>query len=166
MFEAFTAQARHALAGAQREAREMGHGAVEVEHLLVGLFACEDEIVSRVWADFGLTSQPVREAVRRRLGVDPGTAGEGRISFSPAAKDALRSAYRFGMGEPGPEHVMIVLLRRGEGGASEVLRELGADPNQVRFETKERAFPREGPGSSLGSRGHTGLLKELDFEDS
>jgi ATP-dependent Clp protease ATP-binding subunit ClpC len=169
VFEAFTEQAREAIVRAQREARDMGHGAVQVEHLLLGLFSDEDDIVDRVWADFGLTIQPVREMVRERLGVGSGSRPEGQLPFSPTAKDALRSAHRFGMGEPGTEHMLVVLTVRGEGGASEVLRALGADPNRIRFETKKRAWPSSVPGP--GSRGQLrvtireGLLDELDFGD-
>jgi ATP-dependent Clp protease ATP-binding subunit ClpC len=139
MFETFTAHAREAIDCAQREAREMGYETVEVEHLLLGLFGCQDQIVSRVWTDFGLMIQPVRETIQQRLGVGHGPGLEGPRPFSGSAKDSLRSAYRFGMGEPGPEHVLIVLMRRGEGGASEVLVALGVD--------------------------HSGLFEELDFGD-
>ena len=121
MFEAFTDDAREAIGCAQREARDMGYGTVQVEHLLLGLFWCEDDVVSGVWADFGLAIGPVRDMVRQRLPVDPAPRSAVRLPFSPAAKDALRSAYRFGMGEPGPEQVLIVLMRRGENGASEIL---------------------------------------------
>ena len=145
VFEAFTEQAREAIVRARREARDMGHGAVQVEHLLLGLFSDEDDIVDRVWADFGLTIQPVREMVRERLAVGPGSRPEGQLPLSPTAKDALRSAHRFGMGEPGTEHMLIVLTARGEGGASEILRALGADPN-IRFDTKKRAWPSSVPG--------------------
>jgi ATP-dependent Clp protease ATP-binding subunit ClpA len=141
---------------AQREARDMGHGAVQVVHLLLGLFSDEDDIVDRVWADFGLTIEPVRELVRERLGVGPGSAPEGRLPFSPTAKDALRSAHRFGMGEPGTEHMLIVLTACGEGGVSEILRGLGADPNRIRFETKKRlghgAFQGLGQEDNCGPR--------------
>jgi ATP-dependent Clp protease ATP-binding subunit ClpA len=97
---------------AQNEARDMRHGAVQVEHLLLGLFSSEDGIVSRVWAHFGLTIQPVRDIVRERLGVGSRSGPEGQLPFSPTAKDALRSAYRFGIDEPGTEHMLIVLVAR------------------------------------------------------
>lgn len=75
------------------------------------------------------------------------------------------------MGKPGTEHMLIVLLARGEGGASEILRALGADPNRIRFETKKRAWPASVPGTGAGSTGqvrvtiHEGPLDELDFGD-
>jgi ATP-dependent Clp protease ATP-binding subunit ClpC len=170
VFETFTEQAREAILRAQHEARDMGHGAVQVEHLLLGMFSPEDDIVSRVWADSGLTIQPVRDMVRERLGVGPGSRPEGQLPFSPTAKDALRSAYRFGAGKPGTEHMLIVLLARGEGGASEILRALGADPNRSRFEMKKRAWPASvpGPGAGVGQLRETireALLEELDFGD-
>jgi hypothetical protein len=87
-----------------------------------------------------------RELVRERLGVGPGSAPEGRLPFSPTAKDAFRSAHRFGMGELGTEHMLIVLTACGEGGVSEILRGLGANPNRIRFETKKRL----GPGAFQG----------------
>ena len=65
--------------------------------------------------------------------------------------------------------MLIVLTARGEGGASEMLRALGADPNRIRFETKKRAWPSSVPGP--GSRGQLpvtvreGLLDEFDFGD-
>lgn len=62
-------KAREAIIHAQDEAREMGHGPVQVEHLLVGLFSDHDGIAGRVLADFGLTIAPVRDLVRQRLGV-------------------------------------------------------------------------------------------------
>ncbi len=146
----------------------MGHGAIQVEHLLLGLFSPDDDTVSRVWADFGLTIEPVREMVRERLGVGPGSRAEGQLPFSPTAKDALRSANRLGMGEPGSEHMLIVLLAHGEGGASEILRALGADPNRIRFEIKKRAWPASVQGPDAGKRPQLRVtiredLEELDF---
>ena len=163
MFETFTADAREGIQGAQREARSMGHETVEIEHLLLGLLGGQDEIVNQALTDFGLAVQPAREVVRQRLGVGPGTITDGRLAFSQATKDAIMSAYRFGMGKPGAAHLLIVLTRRGEGGASEVLAALGVDPNQVRADAKKRAFPREQPGPSLRAVGHTGILEDLDF---
>jgi ATP-dependent Clp protease ATP-binding subunit ClpC len=128
VFETFTEHAREAIVGGQHEARDMGHGAVQVEHLLLGLFLAEDDIVSRVWADLALTIQPVRDMVRERLGVGPGSRPEGLLPFSPTAKDALRSAHRLGMGKPGTEHMLLVLLARGA--VSEILTALGADSDE------------------------------------
>jgi ATP-dependent Clp protease ATP-binding subunit ClpA len=146
LFERFTEQAREAVASAQGEAREMGHGAVGVEHLLLGLFSDQDGVAGGVFADFGLTVGPVRDLVRERIGVDSAPRPEGELPFSPEAKDVLRAANRFGLGEPGTEHVLLVIVRREEGGACEILRLLGADPRRIRFEAKKRAWPADDAG--------------------
>jgi len=173
LFEMFTEQAREAIVRAQDEARELGHGTVQVEHLLLGLFSDQDGIAGRVFADFGLTIEPVRDLVRERLGVGFGSLPEGKVPFSPEAKDALRSANRFGMGEPGTEHMLIVIVRRGEGGACDILRALGAAPHTIRSETKKRAWPSSSPEQGTRPTGELRLVRsvpleslgELDFGD-
>lgn len=57
------------------------------------------------------------------------------------------------MGERGTEHMLIVLLARGEGGASQILRALGADPNRIQSEMKKRAWPASVPGPNAGDNG-------------
>lgn len=167
----FTERAREAIAQAQNEAREMGHGSVEVEHLLLGLFSDSDGVAGRVFADFGLAVEPVRELARTRLDRAGGSLPEGRLSFSAEAKEVLRSANRFGMGAPGTAHVLIVIARRGEGGACEILRQLGADPHQMRFAAKKLAWPSSFPEGAphepavrlIGSV--RGGIPELEFGD-
>jgi hypothetical protein len=169
VFEMFTQQAREAIVRAQDEAREMRHQTVQVEHLLLGLVSDHDGIAGRAFADAGLTIEPIRDLVRERLGVGSGPLGEERVPFSPEAKDALRSANRFGLGEPGTEHMLIVIVGRGQGGACEILRMLGADPHRIRFATKQRAWPSAGPGAKPTVRlvGSVSLesVGELDFGD-
>jgi ATP-dependent Clp protease ATP-binding subunit ClpC len=167
LFEMFTEQAREAIMHAQDEAREMRHGTVQVEHILLGLFSDRDGIAGRVLADFGLTIAPVRDLVRERLGVSSTSAPGSQLPFSQEAKDALRSAHRFGLGEPGTEHMLIVIVRRGGGGACEILRALGADPHRIRSATKKRAWP---PSVAAGQRGQLrGAIRpwlgELHFGD-
>jgi ATP-dependent Clp protease ATP-binding subunit ClpA len=145
----------------------MGHSEVQVEHLLLGLFSeQQDDVVARLLADVGLTIEPVRDLVHERVGARPGPCSEEHPPFSPLAKDVLRSAYRFGMGEAGTEHILIVLVASGENGPCEILRLLGTDPSRLRFEAKKRAFPRDAQ-----STGHQAtaigrpVLPELDFGD-
>jgi ATP-dependent Clp protease ATP-binding subunit ClpC len=167
LFERFTEAAREAIIRAQDEAREMGHGSVRVEHLLVGLFSDNDGIAGRGLANFGLTIAPVRDLVRQRLGVGSTSAPGSQLPFAPEAKGALRSAHLVGLGEPGTEHMLVVIVGRGEGGACEILRALGADPHRIRFETKKRAWPSS---VGAGSRGQLRVTSrpwpgELDFGD-
>jgi hypothetical protein len=137
------------------------------------LFSDQAGIPGRVFADFGLTVEPVRALVRERLGVALCTPPQGRLLFSPEAKTALRSANRIGMGAPSTEHMLIVIVRRDEGGACEILCALGADPHRVRFETKKRAWPSGFPDPDGRSTGEVRLVRcvplesvsELDFGD-
>jgi hypothetical protein len=89
-----------------------------------------------------------------------------RCSLGPRQRpnDALRCAYRFGPGEPGREHTLIAILGRGEGGASELVRALGVDPNSIRFETKNRAWPSSVAAGSNELRGTSRkIVDEPDF---
>jgi ATP-dependent Clp protease ATP-binding subunit ClpC len=170
MFDTFTEPARAAISRAQDEARGMDHGEIQVEHLLLGLLS-HDSGLDRLWAQFGLTLQPARDKVSERLGANPGPAPEGDLPFSPDAQDALTSAHRLGMGEPGPAHILVVLIGRGEGGPSEILTVLGADPATVRFEAKKLMAPPSGAQTITTAGGNTltgttvsiDALSELDF---
>jgi ATP-dependent Clp protease ATP-binding subunit ClpC len=160
----FTEPAREAIGRAQEEAREMGHESVHVEHLLLGLFSDQAGIPGRVFANFGLTVEPVRGQVRQRLGAALSSLPEGRLLFSPEAKEALRSANRIGMGAPATEHILIVIVRHGKGGACESLRALGADPHKIRFETKKRAWPSSFPDPGRRSAGELRLVRSAPLE--
>jgi ATP-dependent Clp protease ATP-binding subunit ClpC len=166
VFETFEKSAREAIERAQDEAREMGHGMVGVEHLLLGLVSDQNSTAGRVLAESGLTITSLREVVRERL--DPGLnpTSKGQLRFSAEAKDALNSAHRFGLNEPGTEHMLLVLVGRGERGACEILRARGADPAQIRFATKKQAWPSSfaGPGPSVEGRS-VRYSGELDFGD-
>jgi ATP-dependent Clp protease ATP-binding subunit ClpA len=164
VFETFTERARESIVCAQDEARDMGLGAVQVEHLLLGLFSDHDGVAGQVFADFGLTIAPVRDLVRERLGVRSSLSPEVQLRFSSEAEGVLKSPYRFGLGEPGTEHMLLVIVSRPEGGACEILRALGADPNRVRIATKKRSWPVEaGPRPRLVMRVRS--IRDLDFGD-
>lgn len=166
MLDGFSQQAQVAIARAQHEASGMGHGEVRVEHLLLGLFSDQHDVVARLLADSGLTIPRVRDLVRERGGVKPGSGSEKHPPFSPSAKDVLRSAYRFGMGEADTEHILIVLVAKGQDGACEILRQLGVDPSRLRFEAKKRAFPRSNESSPQQLKATARpMLPELDFGD-
>jgi ATP-dependent Clp protease ATP-binding subunit ClpC len=124
----FTEPAREAIVCAQNEARQLGDGTIRVEHLLLGLFSDQDGIAGRVLADLGLTIEPIRELIRGRLSTNLGVLPQEKMRFSPEAKDALRSANRFGLGKPGTEHMLIVIVARGDGRACDILRAVDADP--------------------------------------
>jgi ATP-dependent Clp protease ATP-binding subunit ClpA len=173
LFEMFSEPAREAIGRAQDEAREMGHDSVQVEHLLLGLFSDQAGIPGRVFADFGLTVEPVRGQVRERVGGALSSLPEGRLPSSPEAKEALRLANRIGMGAAETEHMLILIVRGGDGGACEILRALGADPHRIRFATKKRAWPSSFPDPRGRSTGELRQIRsvpldsviELDFGD-
>jgi hypothetical protein len=126
-----------------------------------------------VLADLGLTIEPIRELIRGRLSTDLGVLPQERMRFSPEAKDALRSANRFGLGKPGTEHMLIVIVARGDGRACDILRAVDADPCRIRFETKKLAWPSNVPGPSARATGEVRIvasapaqsIAELDFGD-
>jgi len=163
VLEMFTDQAREAVARAEQEAREMGHAAIHVEHLLLGLLCDDESAVGRVLADFAVTVEPVRFLVRERLGLNTSLPSQRQLPFSPDAKGVLRSAHRIGMGEPRPEHLLLAILVRGQAGACGILRDLGADPNRIRFETKKRTSPLSATSSDTkpGARVRSAIVKAL-----
>jgi len=143
VFEEFTEQARQVGVQGQDEARTMGHRTVEAEHLLLGLFWDQDGIPGRVFADVGITIEPVRDLVRERLGPVSGRPPEGPMLFSPGAKevfeDASREAFAMGREQVGTEHLLAAIVRLSEGGACQILRALDVDPGVIRFEIKKRS---------------------------
>jgi ATP-dependent Clp protease ATP-binding subunit ClpA len=105
--------------------------------------------VGEVFTALGITIGPVRELVMQRLGPGSGQAENGRLPFSAEAKKvlevSLREALSLGSQQVGPEHLLLGLVRVGEGGASEILLELGANSKRVRREVGDRV-PRPVPG--------------------
>jgi ATP-dependent Clp protease ATP-binding subunit ClpA len=136
MFERFTDRARRVVVFAQEEARLLHHGHIGTEHLLLGLIREDQGIAARVLAALDIELQVVRDRVREMSG-EAGEAGpEGHIPFTPRVKRvlelSLREALQLGHDYIGTEHILLGLIRDGEGVAIHVLVELGADPNQVR----------------------------------
>jgi ATP-dependent Clp protease ATP-binding subunit ClpA len=135
MFERFTDPARRVVVLAEEEARMLGHDYIGTEHLLLGLVHEGDGVVAEALGSLGIS----REAVRQRAGE---AVGQGRqaspesIPFLLRAKKALelsrREAFQLGHSYIGPEHILLGLLREGDGVAARVLAGLGADLNRVR----------------------------------
>lgn len=120
----------------------MGHTTVESEHELLALFWDQDGIPARLFADAGITIEPVRNLVRERLGPGSGRPPEGHMPFSPEAKEvfevASRVAFAMGREQVGSEHLLAAITRLSEGGACQILRALNVDPGVIRFEIKKR----------------------------
>jgi ATP-dependent Clp protease ATP-binding subunit ClpC len=126
MFERFTNRARHAVVLAQEEARRLKHNYIGTEHLLLGLLGEPDGLAGRVLQRSGLSLEGGRDAVSAIVG--PGTAApSGHIPFTPRAKKtlelALREATHLHHNYIGTEHILLGLIREGDGVAAEILKQ-------------------------------------------
>lgn len=141
MFERFTDRARRVVVLAQEEARTLGHDRVRTEHILLGLVDEGEGVAAKVLDSLGIGAESVHQRVTELVGRGA-QAGEhlpGRIRFAEESKDvlklALNEALRFGHHYIGTEHILLGLLREGEGAAAQVLTGLGADLDGAREET-------------------------------
>ena len=125
MFERFTNRARHVVVLAQEEARLLSHNYIGTEHVLLGLLGEPDSIGGQVLASFGLTRDGVREEVAEQIGRGK-SAPSGHIPFTPRAKKtlelSLREALAIKHNYIGTEHILLGLIREGEGVAAQIMR--------------------------------------------
>jgi ATP-dependent Clp protease ATP-binding subunit ClpC len=135
MFERFTDRARHSVVLAQVEARMLNHNYIGTEHLLLGLVHEGDGVAARALASLEISLEAVRGRVEEIIGQGQ-AAPTGHIPFTPRAKKvlelALREALQLGHTYIGTEHILLGLVREGEGIAAQVLVELGAGLERVR----------------------------------
>jgi len=136
MFERFTPRARHAVVLAQEEARTLQHNYLGTEHLLLGIFGEPESIAARVLARFGLTAAQTREDVLAEIG--PGQQRlEGHIPFTPRAKKvlelALREALELQHNYIGTEHILLGLVREGDGVGAQIINARVPEPAAVRL---------------------------------
>lgn len=135
MFERFTDQARRVVVLAQEEARLLNHSYIGTEHLLLGLIRTDEGVAAEALQSLGVTLELVRAQVEENVGYgqhDP----SGHIPFTRRAKTvldlSLRESLQLGHDHIGTEHLLLGLLREGDGVAARVLVQLGADLNRVR----------------------------------
>src|SRR5439155_19830628 len=135
MFERFTGRARQVVALAGEEARILNHGWIGTEHILLGLIHEGDGYAARTLESLGISLDAVRQQVEEIIGRGQ-QAPSGHIPFTPRAKKvlalSLREALQLGHGYIGTEHILLGLVREGEGVAAQVLQQLGADLDRVR----------------------------------
>ncbi len=136
--ERFTQRARRVLSLAHEEAERMHHNYIGTEHLLLGLIREEGGVAGRVLRELGLDPSRVKEMVERLSGT--GRYLGGRIELAPGTEQvlqlAIEEARRMGHHYIGTEHLLLGLVRQGEGVGIEVLRRLGITPEQVRRQTR------------------------------
>ena len=135
MFERFTDRARRVVVLAQEEARMLNHNYIGTEHILLGLIHEGEGVAAKGLESLGISLEGVRSQVEEIIGQGQ-QAPSGHIPFTPRAKKvlelSLREALQLGHNYIGTEHILLGLIREGEGVAAQVLVKLGADLNRVR----------------------------------
>jgi hypothetical protein len=125
MFERFTKDARHVVVLAQEEARRLHHNYIGTEHILLGLLAEQDGLAFRALQTFGFTLEGTRDEVTAIVAVGKGEMQSGHIPFTPRAKKtlelALRESLQLHHNYIGTEHVLLGVIREGEGVAAQIL---------------------------------------------
>ena len=138
MFNKFTERARKVVLLAKEEAKRFNHDYIGTEHILLGLVREGEGVAAAVLANLGLSSEKIRLEVEKLVKAGPSTLVSGDIPFTPKAKKvmelAMDEAVSLGHNYIGTEHLLLGLLREGEGMASQVLMNLGLDMNKVRSE--------------------------------
>ena len=135
MFERFTDRARRVVVLAQEEARMLNHNYIGTEHILLGLIKEGEGVAAKGLEALGISLDAVRTQVEEIIGQGQ-QAPSGHIPFTPRAKKvlelSLREALQLGHNYIGTEHILLGLIREGDGVAAQVLVKLGADLNRVR----------------------------------
>jgi ATP-dependent Clp protease ATP-binding subunit ClpA len=135
MFERFSDRARRVVVLAQEEARILNHNYIGTEHILLGLIHEGQGVAAKALQSLGISLGAVRRQVEQIIGRGQ-QAPSGHIPFTPRAKKvlelSLREAHELGHDFIGTEHILLGLIREGEGVAAQVLVRLGADLNRVR----------------------------------
>ncbi len=174
MFERFTEKARRVVVFAQEEARMLNQNYIGTEHLLLGLIREEDGIAYKALTNLGINLVDVRLQVEDLIGKGVSTQ-VGHIPFTPRAKKvlelSLREALQLGHNYIGTEHILLGLIREGEGVAARVLLSLGADLEKVRnqviqllsgYQGSRSTQERGGEFSGSGSKSYgSSLLDEF-----
>jgi ATP-dependent Clp protease ATP-binding subunit ClpC len=136
--ERFTQRARRVLSLAHQEAERMRQNYIGTEHLLLGLIREDGGVAGRVLRELGLEAERVQEIVERLTGT--GSSPGGKLDLSPGTQQVLEyaidEARRLGHHYIGTEHLLLGLVRYGEGVANDVLRKLGITPEQIRRQTR------------------------------
>ncbi|MGV0383346.1 ATP-dependent Clp protease ATP-binding subunit [Corynebacterium sp. 22_2729] len=153
MFERFTDRARRVVVLAQEEARALNHNYIGTEHILLGLIQEGEGVAAKALESMGISLDAVRTEVKDIIGTG-GHPPSGYIPFTPRAKKvlelALREALQLGHKYIGTEHILLGLIREGEGVAAQVLVKLGADLSRVRQQVIQLLSGYEGNDEDNG----------------
>jgi ATP-dependent Clp protease ATP-binding subunit ClpC len=161
-FDRFTKRARRVLSLAQEEAQRLNHNYIGTEHLLLGLVREENGVAVRVLRELGVDPRQVRERVERTVGRGQ-RALYGKLSLTPRTKRvielAVDEARRLGHHYIGTEHLLLGLVREGEGVAVDVLKGLGVSLDKVRSQTARVMM--ESASQPAAARGESGKQTPL-----
>ncbi len=171
MFERFTERARKVVYLAQQEAARLGHNVVGTEHLLLGLVAEGEGVAAKALETMDIRLDKIRQEVEKIIGVGE-TNPFGEIPFTPRAKRVLELAVdegrQLGHNYVGTEHILLGLIREGEGVAAQVLKNLGADLEKVRKQVMNllgggsaTPFPGQPGGGSQRGQSKTQTLNQF-----
>jgi ATP-dependent Clp protease ATP-binding subunit ClpA len=169
MFEQFSDRARQAVVQAQQEARRLNHNYIGTEHLLLGLIREGDGLAARALESLGISLDAVRQQVEEIIGRGQQTLS-GHIPFTPRAKRvlelSLREALQLGHKYIGTEHILLGLIREGDGVGAQALVRLGCDLNRVRQQVIRLLAGHQGKdakiaGSGPGERARAGLPEDF-----
>jgi ATP-dependent Clp protease ATP-binding subunit ClpC len=157
LFERFTDRARRVLVLAQEEARLLNHNFIGTEHILLGLIHEGEGVAAKALESLGISLEAVREKVEETIG-PAGSSPSGSPPFTPRAKKvlelSLREALQLGHNYIGTEHMLLGLVREGEGVAAQVLVNLGADLSRVRQQVIQLLSGYQGKeGAAAGGPG-------------
>ena len=169
MFERFTDRARRVVVLAQEEARMLNHNHVGSEHILLGLIREEGGGAANALESLAVTEEAARQQVQQGVGAGEPGPQRGHLPFTPRGKKilqlSLREAIALGHAYIGTEHILLGLIREGDGVAVRVLNGLGVEPNRVRQQVIQLVAARrvhQEPGTGrAGGRGKRKLLSEL-----
>ena len=175
MFERFTDEASRVVVLAQEEARLLSHNYIGTEHLLLGLIHQGEGVAAKALESLGISLEVARAQVEEIKGQGQ-QAPSGRVPFTPRAKKvlelSLREALQLGNSYIDTEHILLGLVREGEGVAAQVLVKLGADFNRVRQQVIRLLSDREGsadphqpqPAARASSQAMRRYQVEVQFE--
>ncbi|MGZ4456558.1 MAG: Clp protease N-terminal domain-containing protein, partial [Nocardioides sp.] len=163
MFERFTDRARRVVVLAQEEARMLSHNYIGTEHILLGLIHEGEGVAAKALESLDISLEAVRAQVEEIIGQGQ-QAPSGHIPFTPRAKKvlelSLREALQLGHSYIGTEHILLGLIREGEGVAAQVLQKLGADLNRVRQQVIQLLSGFQGKESAASGASATGASSD------
>ncbi|MBQ1299367.1 MAG: ATP-dependent Clp protease ATP-binding subunit, partial [Aeriscardovia sp.] len=139
MFERFTDRAKRAMVLAQKQAHSLNHAYIGTEHILLGLLEEGEGIAAQVLNEKGITLEKARNEVIDMIGMGDSPDTGKHLPLTANAKNALnmtlRQALQLGHTYIGTEHILLGLVKQGEGIGAQVLIQLGADPEDIRTST-------------------------------